>query len=81
MPKASIPIRPYPGVGDEAWVNLWNVLTACKGQAGVVMELRYYHDSDELMNSPKCWPAPRACACEIRDPISPPLAKAFVEDQ
>jgi hypothetical protein len=47
MPKANIPIQPYPGVGDEAWVNLWNVVTACKGNAGIVIDLRYYHDSDE----------------------------------
>lgn len=48
IPKASIPIQPYPEVGDEAWVNLWNVVTACKGTAGVVIDLRYYHDSDDL---------------------------------
>jgi len=48
MPKANIPIQPYPSVGDEAWVNLWNVVTACKGHFGIVMDLRYYHDSDEL---------------------------------
>jgi zinc ribbon protein len=42
------PMQPYPGVGDEAWVNLVNVVTARKGNAGIVMDLRYYHDSDDL---------------------------------
>jgi hypothetical protein len=42
------PMQPYPGVGDEAWVNLVNVVTARKGDAGIVMDLRYYHDSDDL---------------------------------
>jgi zinc-ribbon domain len=42
------PMQPYPGVGDEAWVNLWNVVTARKGDAGVTIDLRYYHDSDDL---------------------------------
>lgn len=42
------PMMPYPGVGDEAWVNLWNVVTARKGDAGVTMDLRYYHDSEDL---------------------------------
>jgi hypothetical protein len=48
MPKANIPIQPYPGVGDEAWTNLWNVITARKGDAGITLDLRYYHDSDDL---------------------------------
>ena len=48
MPKSNIPIQPYSGVGDEAWVNLWNVVTACKGNSGVTIDLRFYHDSDEL---------------------------------
>jgi hypothetical protein len=39
-------MQPYPGVGDDGWVNLWNVVTACKGDAGIVLDLRYYHDSD-----------------------------------
>lgn len=42
------PMSPYPGVGDEAWVDLVNVVTACKGNRGVTMDLRFYHDSDEL---------------------------------
>ncbi len=42
------PITPYPGVGDEGYVNLWNVITARKGDVGIVMDLRYYHDSDDL---------------------------------
>jgi zinc-ribbon domain len=41
------PLAPYPGVGDEAWVDLVNIVTARKGDAGVTMDLRYYHDSDE----------------------------------
>jgi hypothetical protein len=35
-------------VGDEAWVNLWNVVTACKGNSGIVFDPRFYQDSDEL---------------------------------
>jgi hypothetical protein len=42
------PMMPYPGVGDEAWVNLWNVVTARKGDRGITMDLRFYHDSDDL---------------------------------
>jgi hypothetical protein len=42
------PISPYPGGGDEAWVNLINVVTARKGDVGIVMDLRYYRDSDDL---------------------------------
>lgn len=42
------PINPYPGAGDEAWVNLVNVVTARKGDVGITMDLRYYHDSDDL---------------------------------
>jgi hypothetical protein len=42
------PISPYPGAGDEAWVDLVNIVTARKGDAGIIMDLRYYHDSDEL---------------------------------
>lgn len=42
------PMQPYPGVGDAAWVNLWNVVTARKGDPGITMDLRCYHDSDEL---------------------------------
>jgi hypothetical protein len=47
MPKVSVPIQPYPGVGDEAWVSLWNVVTARTGDAGIVLDLRYYHDSSD----------------------------------
>jgi len=42
------PISRYPDVGDEAWVDLVNIVTARKGDAGIVLDLRYYHDSDEL---------------------------------
>jgi hypothetical protein len=43
----AFPIAPYAGVGDEAWVsNLINVVTARKGDAGIVMDLRYYYDSE-----------------------------------
>ena len=42
------PMMPYPGVGDEAWINLWNVVTARKGDSGITIDLRYYHDSDDL---------------------------------
>jgi hypothetical protein len=42
------PIAPYPGVGDEAWVDLVNIVTARKGDVGITMDLRYYHASDDL---------------------------------
>ena len=42
------PMQPYPGVGEEAWINLWNVVTARKEDYGVTMDLRYYHDSDDV---------------------------------
>ena len=42
------PLAPYPGVGDEAWADLVNVVTARKGDAGITMDLRYYHGSDDL---------------------------------
>jgi len=42
------PMMPYQGVGDEAWINLWNVVTARQGDRGITMDLRYYHDSDDL---------------------------------
>ena len=44
----AFPITPYPGVGDEAFVNLWNAVIARKGDAGITIDLRYYRDSDEL---------------------------------
>ena len=44
----AFPITSYPGVGDEAFVNLINIVTARKGDVGIVMDLRYYHDSDDL---------------------------------
>ena len=44
----AFPITPYPGVGDEAFVDLINIVTARKGDVGITMDLRYYHDSDEL---------------------------------
>lgn len=42
------PMMPYASVGDEAWIDLWNVVTARKGDAGVTMDLRYFHDSEDL---------------------------------
>jgi hypothetical protein len=45
------PISPYPGAGDEAWVDLINIVTARKGDVGIVMDLRYYRDSDDLTRS------------------------------
>jgi hypothetical protein len=42
------PISRYAEVGDEAWVDLVNIVTARKGDAGIVLDLRYYHDSDDL---------------------------------
>lgn len=42
------PISPYAGAGDEAWVDLINIVTARKGDVGIVMDLRYYRDSDDL---------------------------------
>jgi hypothetical protein len=44
----AFPINPYPGVGDEAFVNLWNAVIARKGDAGITIDLRFYRDSDEL---------------------------------
>ena len=44
----AFPIVPYPGVGDEAFVNLWNAVIARKGDAGINLDLRYYRDNDEL---------------------------------
>jgi hypothetical protein len=42
------PISPYAGAGDDAWVDLVNIVTARKGDVGIVMDLRYYRDSDDL---------------------------------
>lgn len=44
----AFPIEPVPGVGDEAFVNLWNAVIARKGDAGITLDLRYYRDSPEL---------------------------------
>ena len=44
----AFPIVPYPEVGDEAWVNLINIVTARKADVGITMDLRYYRDSDDL---------------------------------
>jgi len=44
----SIPQQPFPGVGDEAFVNLFNVVRARKADVGLTIDLRYYHDSDDL---------------------------------
>jgi hypothetical protein len=48
MPKANIPIQPYPNAGDEAFVNLWNCVQARKGNVAVTVDLRYYHDNDSI---------------------------------
>ena len=48
MPKENIPQQPYAGVGDDAFVNLWNVVRARKADVSVAVDLRYYHDSDDL---------------------------------
>ena len=39
---------PYPGIGDEAWVDLINIVTARKADVGITMDLRYYRDSENL---------------------------------
>jgi hypothetical protein len=44
----AFPIVPYSGIGDEAWVDLINIVTARKGDAGITMDLRYYRDSEDL---------------------------------
>ncbi len=44
----AFPIVPFPGIGDEAWVNLINVVTARKGDVGITMDLRYYRDSEDV---------------------------------
>ena len=44
----AFPIVPFPGVGDEAWVDLINIVTARKADVGIIMDLRYYRDSEEL---------------------------------
>jgi hypothetical protein len=44
----AFPIVPYPGAGDEAWVDLINIVTARKADVGITMDLRYYRDSDDL---------------------------------
>ena len=44
----AFPIVPYPGAGDEAWVDLINIVTARKADVGITMDLRYYRDSENL---------------------------------
>jgi zinc-ribbon domain len=44
----AFPIVPYPGIGDEAWVDLINIVTARKADVGITMDLRYYRDSEDL---------------------------------
>ena len=44
----AFPIVPYPEIGDEAWVDLINIITARKADVGITMDLRYYRDSDDL---------------------------------
>jgi hypothetical protein len=47
MPAANVPMQPFPGVGDEAYVNLWNVVHVRKGETAIDFDLRYYHDSTD----------------------------------
>lgn len=44
----AFPIVPFPGAGDEAWVDLINIVTARKADVGITMDLRYYRDSEDL---------------------------------
>jgi len=44
----AFPIVPFPGIGDEAWVNLINIVTARKADVGITMDLRYYRDSEDV---------------------------------
>ncbi len=44
----AFPIALYPGIGDEAWVDLINIVTARKSDVGITMDLRYYRDSEDL---------------------------------
>ena len=44
----AFPIVPYPGIGDEAWIDLINIVTARKADVGITMDLRYYRDSEDL---------------------------------
>ncbi len=44
----AFPIVPYPGIGDDAWVDLINVVTARKADVGITMDLRYYRDSEDV---------------------------------
>ncbi len=37
-----------PWVGDDAFVNLFHVVRAGKGNFGITIDLRYYHDSETL---------------------------------
>jgi hypothetical protein len=39
--------KPYPGVGEEGWINMWNVVIVRKGDRAVTLELQMYHDSDD----------------------------------
>ncbi len=48
QPAKSIPQQPFPGVGDEAFLSFINVVKARKGDVGVTIDLRYYHDSEDL---------------------------------
>jgi len=44
----AFPIVLYPGIGDEAWIDLINIVTARKADVGITMDLRYYRDSEDL---------------------------------
>lgn len=52
-PKAEIeshefPVgHPYPGVGEEGWISMWNVVTGRKGDIAVSIDLRAYPGSDD----------------------------------
>ena len=48
LPHARLSRALLVSVGDEAWVNLWNVVTARKDDFGVTMDLRFYHDSEDI---------------------------------
>lgn len=40
--------KPYPGVGDEGWINMWPVVTGRMGDVGVSIDLRAYPSSDDI---------------------------------
>jgi hypothetical protein len=40
--------KPYAGVGDEGWINMWPIVTGRKGDVGVSIDLRAYPPSDDI---------------------------------